>query len=752
MHVLRCLAMATTLCGLVLSLEESCADPPLQRTTRSDECVARLSRWYWDVAVGACQDGIYFGCEATKNNFASLEECMQACESSSDARESTGLGRGGYLAAEFAELLEGLQNAMEGREREAPEDETPVDVENGEVRDANGREPTPSGFLEMLREDIRVREGLPPGPRESEGSEHGGESNVEDSMEDLHQYIVCFEPALHRAEGSGDCPGAWPSRRVHFNIVSGNCEFGVYRGCNSSKNNFKSMEECNQACNSAKMLLESRRTTPAPVQADVEGPEVDGLEASHDSASSRANEIAEPRAELPNSAGAVLDSNQLPLRHENCTWHPLHMDNGPVCTAYMERWYFDVSLGTCRRGVYGGCRPSPNNFLSWRECYHVCGGDEAPAKDPSFYMAQDLAFLEGVVSLHDLTQADEAVTSVAAAAQGMEARCLLTAPPVDESLLHRLTGGTNSCGDPTLLWYYDAGSRRCRHEKIGKPCDAEGNPINLAEADIVNAFQTSSQCSAACAAPGSLPEGAACLSNENAPPCEEGLSCVSVVRGGEAKGGVCRRVNVQNFCTLPPETGMCRAHFERWYYDPRKSACDKFIYGGCGGNENNFHTKLECEHRSSECATEGQVVASTPRTENTSSPPEMRLTANGECGKRFRAHLKLEGAVAGSAALFVRGRKPLDGSREDTELPPEMPCGSAKLGLHGVMWAKAGTAPQGSPKDRDTVIARVDAEGRALFSWPGYQPGNSRKCTRHEFQAVDLATCQVSNILSFFEG
>lgn len=44
-----------------------------------------------------------------------------------------------------------------------------------------------------------------------------------------------------------------------------------------------------------------------------------------------------------------------------------------------------------------------------------------------------------------------------------------------------------------------------------------------------------------------------------------------------------------------PETGLCRAAFPKWYYNINSDQCELFTYGGCGGNENNFDTKDECE-------------------------------------------------------------------------------------------------------------------------------------------------------------
>uniref|UniRef100_H3B780 BPTI/Kunitz inhibitor domain-containing protein n=1 Tax=Latimeria chalumnae TaxID=7897 RepID=H3B780_LATCH len=48
------------------------------------------------------------------------------------------------------------------------------------------------------------------------------------------------------------------------------------------------------------------------------------------------------------------------------------------------------------------------------------------------------------------------------------------------------------------------------------------------------------------------------------------------------------------YCNAPKKVGHCRGSFERWYYVPATLKCEKFIYGGCKGNKNNYLEEWEC--------------------------------------------------------------------------------------------------------------------------------------------------------------
>ncbi|BFZ20775.1 hypothetical protein BsWGS_23814 [Bradybaena similaris] len=50
-----------------------------------------------------------------------------------------------------------------------------------------------------------------------------------------------------------------------------------------------------------------------------------------------------------------------------------------------------------------------------------------------------------------------------------------------------------------------------------------------------------------------------------------------------------------SLCSLPAEPGNCRAHMPKYFYNSLTGACERFIYGGCPGNDNRFDTIEACQ-------------------------------------------------------------------------------------------------------------------------------------------------------------
>ncbi|XP_056150754.1 kunitz-type protease inhibitor 1-like isoform X2 [Lampris incognitus] len=47
-------------------------------------------------------------------------------------------------------------------------------------------------------------------------------------------------------------------------------------------------------------------------------------------------------------------------------------------------------------------------------------------------------------------------------------------------------------------------------------------------------------------------------------------------------------------CVVPRKVGVCRGAFPRWFFNTASASCEKFMFGGCKGNSNNYLSRGEC--------------------------------------------------------------------------------------------------------------------------------------------------------------
>ncbi|XP_065054572.1 uncharacterized protein LOC135683288 isoform X1 [Rhopilema esculentum] len=72
--------------------------------------------------------------------------------------------------------------------------------------------------------------------------------------------------------------------------------------------------------------------------------------------------------------------------------------------------------------------------------------------------------------------------------------------------------------------------------------------------------------------------------------CPDGVTSAS---GRDYKG--CPAYD--SICDMDPVVGPCYGSIERFFYNTTSSRCEKFVYGGCKGNQNNFVSFRGCEIR-----------------------------------------------------------------------------------------------------------------------------------------------------------
>ncbi|XP_034529605.1 collagen alpha-1(VII) chain [Notolabrus celidotus] len=74
--------------------------------------------------------------------------------------------------------------------------------------------------------------------------------------------------------------------------------------------------------------------------------------------------------------------------------------------------------------------------------------------------------------------------------------------------------------------------------------------------------------------------------------------------GGAAEWGQRRKrrvfgtnafVSAAEQCLEPMSEGSCTEYVLLWYFHPRSGECRPFVYGGCGGNRNQFNSRQECQ-------------------------------------------------------------------------------------------------------------------------------------------------------------
>ncbi|KAF0296679.1 Papilin [Amphibalanus amphitrite] len=260
-----------------------------------------------------------------------------------------------------------------------------------------------------------------------------------------------------------------------------------------------------------------------------------------------------------------------------------------ACKRAHTRWYSDPASGGCRQFTYSGCLGNANRFESEAECQQRCG-----RVSPDSGTGGSGGGTGGVVP------------------QPGPADCLLP---------DRVAGG---CSEYVIRYSYVAARQQCAPFYYGG-CGGNGNRFDSAET-----------CRAACVKPPPT------RPPYYAPPRErEGQPGGSQTDYGRTYYGRAERPDYERRdygreerpdyrrpdygreerpdyrrpdygreeqpepteapapiteppqpagdpCSLSADPGRCRAYMPSYYFNSARGGCERFIYGGCGGNDNRF--------------------------------------------------------------------------------------------------------------------------------------------------------------------
>nr|XP_056702306.1 putative Kunitz-type serine protease inhibitor [Euleptes europaea] len=149
-------------------------------------------------------------------------------------------------------------------------------------------------------------------------------------------------------------------------------------------------------------------------------------------------------------------------------------------------------------------------------------------------------------------------------------------PGADNCLLPYVVG---RCRAAFPRWWYNATSQACQEFTFGG-CGGNSNNF-LSKKECFRTCVTGGE-EKTMGTPVTSPDGAERHTTEAVP--------TSRRRNQQAKD----MGSFQEYCAVPRATGRCRAAFPRWFFDIETRTCKMFVYGGCGGNKNNYLQEEDC--------------------------------------------------------------------------------------------------------------------------------------------------------------
>ncbi|VDK50489.1 unnamed protein product, partial [Gongylonema pulchrum] len=159
--------------------------------------------------------------------------------------------------------------------------------------------------------------------------------------------------------------GVMQQRRYYFNKSTKQCEQFYYRGANGNRNNFGSLQQCQQQCPVFKGILcvVVFTETPSPCAYGSSFPQTPchGSNVMNDPCGSS------QFCHIGQSPPTTVCCNRSPFG-DRCS----QALNTGIGNANLQRWYFNVNSEQCEPFIYRGLQGNENNFLNQQDCESAC--------------------------------------------------------------------------------------------------------------------------------------------------------------------------------------------------------------------------------------------------------------------------------------------------------------------------------------------------------------------------------------------